>query len=177
MYYFDTDILTSDADAIIVPVRCDGKILHSSLHWHVATMLGKEYENEFREDLRKDFLRPGEPTIYMHNDTNILPWIINFPVCGKQGDGVWLTEIVKSFRELVFSLRVTPIRTIAVGKLTEEYSWSIQEDVINKLEQLITLPVEFWLHPPEDEDRKNMKVVAEHAAESLVGMAFKGGGA
>lgn len=176
MYYFDKPILLTTADAILVPVGCNGKIPQNSLQARIGSLLGKEYENDYWDNLKKKFLVPSEPTIFMHENINIFPFVINFPVRDKFGRGLWLSEIVKGFQDLPVIVRNTPIRTIAVSRVTDEYAWGVQEDVLNKIEELIGVKdsMEFWIYPPTDEDRKDVKHISEMAADNIVGAAMKG---
>ena len=107
MYYLDTPITDTDADAIVVPVSLRGTTQPGSLQSQVIAALGDEYLEDYLGQLKKGHLQPGKPSLYWHNDKRF-PGVINFPVENLTGREIWLSDIVRGLSAMFVGLKSEP---------------------------------------------------------------------
>ena len=158
MYYFNENILNTRADTLIVPVDLSGKIRKGSLQEAVADILGKDYVDEYLDDIKRGLIIPGTVSSYHGmGEKSTLPTIINFPAWAPAPNEVLMSHVMGQIQEVFTLSKPLLLYELAVPKVSETYKWEALETMWLRAEQLFQGP-EVWLYPPEEEEDESPTV-------------------
>lgn len=157
MYYFNTPMIDTDADAIVVPVNLDGVIKLGTFQHEVMRKLPEGYVKEYIKEVRDGTIRAGEPGIYI---PDIGAWagkvVFNLPALKSDSTVVNIAHVMKGMCRVLEMLKTEPNTvTLAVGHLNpDQMEWSTVEFVLSRFEEdnMLNTNVELWLYPPVEED-------------------------
>ena len=152
MYYFDTSILDTDADVVVVPVSVDAVIKPGTLHHAVAAKLPESYRAEYFTNVRKGILHAGEPDLYFpeHGSwQNRAVW--NLPALASLSTTITLPHVMRGLAKIVRFMQCEEHLSIAVPHLCPDVlSWETMEYVLGtfEAEEVLGKNLELWLYPP-----------------------------
>lgn len=170
MYYFNSSIIDTDADAVVVPVNVDGVIKPGTLHYQIAAKLPEGYREEYFHNIHKGYLHAGEPDMYF---PDMGPWegrcVWNLPALPSVSTQVTLPHVMRGLERIMRFMKSEDRITMAIPHLCPgTMSWETMEYVLEEFEanEVVGTNVELWLYPepgPEgvEEDEERMVLMKE----------------
>ena len=164
MYYTAKDILSSPAEAIIVPVRLGSKKI-TRLQKRIITLCGDDYMEDLIHDIKQGALAIELPSFYVPAKEVSPRIIINFPIRMKNyTPGEDLAEFVTNLRALFSMCESWNITSFGIGELENGLGWDQLENLVMRFETSREAQrVEVWYHPPEEKDEMVEEQTLTHA--------------
>lgn len=167
MYYFNTPILATKADAIIVPVGLDACIVKGTLHWDVARQAGDGYRRNYYRSCRSRELRPGEPGIFVEDDPKSA-WegrvIFDLPSIPSLRTTIGAAHVIQGLVKILeICSKDSVVKSLAVPKISPTLKWGAFEDILFGLDPSTLNGVELWLYPEYNDTDEFEEDVEEEA--------------
>lgn len=151
MYYFNSSIIDTDADSIVVPVGLDGVIKPGTLHQQVAAKLGESYREEYFKNVKKGYLHAGEPDMYFPMDG---PWegrcVWSLPALASDATKITLPHVLRGLHSIVRWMKGEERISLALPNLCPGVlTWDTMEAVLMtfEAEEVVGTNVELWVYP------------------------------
>lgn len=162
MYFSTSDIYSTPAEAMVVPIRL-GTNKITPLQKRVIDLCGKDYIMDLMEDIKHGSLATELPSFYIPPKGVSSLIVINFPIpVEKTKPGDDLSDMIVNFRALFGMCEAWNIRSFALGVLGNGVGWDQLEDIVMRMEATrLAQMVEVWYHPPREKDDDVVQIEAE----------------
>lgn len=167
MYYFDSLITHSTAEAIIIPVCLDGVIKPGSLQHAMLKVLPDAYMKDYFRECRNGHLDTEQCTVFVPETG---PWkdraVFNLPALRSDKKTINIAHVARALVRCGGVAKFMEASTIAIGHPCPDLlDWDTAEDMLEDFEgRLVDARMELWVYPPDtpvpDEEKEEGLVVA-----------------